>query len=79
MAISTCARAPVPDTESCIWRGIRASFTLECPPSLADEFAGVAQLVEQRTCNATVEGSTPFSGTIMGVLSIFGSTPGILR
>lgn len=25
--------------------------------------AGVAQLVEQRTCNAKVEGSTPFSGT----------------
>ena len=27
--------------------------------------AGVAQLVEQRTCNAKVEGSTPFSGTIL--------------
>jgi flagellar basal body-associated protein FliL len=26
--------------------------------------AGVAQLVEQRTCNAKVEGSIPFSGTI---------------
>ncbi len=25
--------------------------------------AGVAQLVEQRTCNAKVEGSTPFTGT----------------
>ena len=25
--------------------------------------AGVAQLVEQRTCNAKVEGSIPFSGT----------------
>lgn len=33
--------------------------------SLIDETsrAGVAQLVEQRTCNAKVEGSTPFSGT----------------
>ena len=31
-------------------------------------FAGVAQLVEQRTCNAKVEGSTPFTGTkILGV------------
>ncbi len=27
--------------------------------------AGVAQLVEQRTCNAKVEGSTPFSGTTL--------------
>ena len=26
-------------------------------------FAGVAQLVEQRTCNAKVVGSTPISGT----------------
>ena len=28
-------------------------------------FAGVAQLVEQRTCNAKVEGSIPFTGTTL--------------
>ena len=28
--------------------------------------AGVAQLVEQRTCNAKVEGSNPFTGTTIG-------------
>jgi hypothetical protein len=27
------------------------------------QFAGLAQLVEQRTCNAKVEGSTPLAGT----------------
>ena len=31
--------------------------------SVNTQNAGVAQLVEQRTCNAKVEGSTPFSGT----------------
>lgn len=28
--------------------------------------AGVAQLAEQRICNAKVEGSTPFSSSIKG-------------
>ena len=34
-----------------------------CSIRSAGKAAGVAQLVEQRTCNAKVEGSIPFTGT----------------
>ncbi len=36
--------------------------------------AGVAQLVEQRTCNAKVEGSTPFTGTNFPLFRLLGQT-----
>lgn len=42
-------------------------------PSHDGAFAGVAQLVEQLTCNEKVEGSTPFTGTISASTAVSGS------
>ena len=41
-------------------------FSLQCSPRACPmaRLAGVAQLVEQLTCNEKVEGSIPFTGTI---------------
>jgi hypothetical protein len=40
-------------------------------------FAGVAQLVEQLTCNEKVEGSIPFSGTSFLSIAQPGSAPAL--